>query len=63
MLNLSLLCTMTVMFVGVCGMLGYVVSAYQQLRDEHEKLKAEQGKTNSTSVQIENQNGEHNEIS
>ena len=41
MINLSLLCSMLVMFVGVCGMLGYVLSAYQRLQADHENLRAE----------------------
>lgn len=40
MFNLSLLCSTSVLFFGVCGMLGYVLSAYQRLLAEHEATKA-----------------------
>jgi hypothetical protein len=63
MMNLSLFCFSLIMFLGVCGMLGYVLSAYQRLLADNERLKSEQGKINSTSVQIANLNGDQHEIS
>lgn len=41
MFNLSMFCFLSLMFFGVVGMLGYVLSAYQRLLADHEKLKAE----------------------
>jgi hypothetical protein len=41
MFNLSMFCFTMTLFLGVCGMLGYVLSAYQRLLAEHETLKAE----------------------
>jgi hypothetical protein len=41
MINLSLLCFLIVTFLGMCGMLGYVLSAYTQLLAERDTLKAE----------------------
>lgn len=41
MFNLSLFCFSLLMFLGVCGMLGYVTSAYQRLLADHETVKAE----------------------
>jgi hypothetical protein len=41
MFNLSMFCFLSLMFFGVVGMLGYVLSAYQRLLAQHEKLKAE----------------------
>ena len=49
MFNLSLLCFFTITFFGVCGMLGYVLSAYQRLLAEHEALKAEKKSQEQTS--------------
>jgi CTP:phosphocholine cytidylyltransferase-like protein len=36
MINLSLTCTLTFIILGMAGMLGYLLSAYQRLRDKHE---------------------------